>query len=398
MIDRKIVFEIHRRKDMGHSARQTALDLKIGRSTVTKYLENPEQVTVLRKSKSSKLDHFREKIKELLQFFPGASAARINEKIRKTGYDGSITILGRYLRSLRTDYRVYGKNISEMARMTGHSRNTVKKVMRGEPWGYRERSYQPFPVLEKYLTVIDDWLTGDKNMPKKQRHTARQVYNRLVEEHGYKGSEPTVRRYVRFTKMALGIDTPCTFIPYDPEAGHEGADAQVYWAYTARIGERTSYCFFMVLSFSKMLFIEFFPSRSLESLLTGHLHAFHYFQGIPQKIHYNLRNVVLNIPGSNTQFNRKFLDFATCHLFTPQVYNVRNLHEIGRVENDAYYVRNNFLAGRTFDSFIGCNQQAILWLDTIANIRFHRTVKARVIDLFKEKEQPYMIPLPKTGK
>jgi transposase len=177
--------------------------------------------------------------------------------------------------------------------------------------------------------------------------------------------------------------------------GHEGGDAQVSWAYTDRIGERTSYCFFMVLSFSKMLFIEFFPSRSLENLLNGHLHAFHYFQGIPQKIHYNVKNAVPNIPGSYTQFNRKFLDFATCHLFTPHGYNIRNLNKIGRVENDAYYIRNNFLAGRTFDSFIDCNQQAILWLDTIANIRSHITVKARAIDLFKENEQPYMIPLPK---
>jgi transposase len=395
MIDIKTVYEIRCRKDMGHSARQIASDLKIGRATVKKYLENPTQVTFLRKSKASKLDNFKGKIKELLQFFPSASAARINEKIRKTGYDGSISILGRYLRTLRTDYRAYGKNISEMARMTGHSRNTIKKAMRDEAWGYKERSHQPFPVLEKYLTVIDGWLTGDKDMPKKQRHTARRVYNRLVDEYGYKGSEPAVRRYVRFTKMALGIDAPCAFIPYDPEVGHEGTEAQVYWAYSARIGDINSYCFFMVLSFSKMLFIKFFPSRSLENLLTGHLHAFHYFQGIPQKIHYNLKNVVLNIPGSNTQFNHKFLDFAACHLFTPHGYNARNLDEKGRVENDAYYVRNKFLAGRTFDSFIDCNQQAILWLDATANVRFHRTVKARVIDLFKEKEQPHMIPLPK---
>jgi len=291
MIDRKIVFEIHRRKDMGHSARQTALDLKIGRSTVRKYLENPEKVTVLRKPKASKLDPFREKIKELLQFFPGMSAARINEKIRKTGYDGSITILGNYLRTLQSDPKT---------------------------------------------SISNQILTG--------------------------------------------------------------IDAHVFWSYAARIGDRTSYCFIMVLSFSKMFYIEFFPSRSLESLLTGHLHAFHYFQGIPQKVYYNLKNVVLNIPGSNTQFNRKFLDFVTCHLFTPQVYNVRNLQEIGRFENDAYYIRNNFLAGRAFNSFIDINQQAILWIDTVANVRFRRTVKARVIDLFKEKEQPYMIPLPKTGK
>lgn len=378
---------------MGHSARQTALELKIGRNTVAKYLENPE-LAVLREKRDSKIDPFREKIREILQCFPDASAARINEKIRKIGYAGSITILARYLKTLRTDYRVYGKNISEIARLTGHSRNTIKKVMLGKPWGYKERVYQPFPVLEKYLTVIDGWLIGDKEMPKKHRHTARQIYGRLVEEHGYEGSEPTVRRYVRLRTMALDIATPRAFIPYDPKARHEGAaNAHAYWAYTARIGDITSYCFIMVLSFSKILYIEFFTSRSLENFLTGHIHAFQYYQGIPNNIHYNLKNVVLTIPGSNTQFNSKFLDFATCYLFTPQVYCVRNLSEMRRVENDAYYIRNNFLAGRTFYSFIDCNQQAILWLDTIANIRSHRAEKARIIDLFTENEQSYMIPL-----
>ena len=67
---------------------------------------------------------------------------------------------------IRTGCRVYGKNISEMSRMTGHSRNTIKKAIRGEPWGYKERAHQPFPVLDKFLTVIDGWLKGDKDRQK----------------------------------------------------------------------------------------------------------------------------------------------------------------------------------------------------------------------------------------
>ena len=52
---------------------------------------------------------------------------------------------------IRTAHRAYGKNISELSRMTGHSRNTVKKALRGEAWGYSERKKQPFPVLGSYL-------------------------------------------------------------------------------------------------------------------------------------------------------------------------------------------------------------------------------------------------------
>ena len=123
---------------------------------------------------------------------------------------------------IRTAHRAYETSISEISRITGHSRNTIKRAIRGEPWGYKERAHQPFPVLEKYLPIIDGWLIGDKDSPKKQRHTARRIYNRLVDEHGYKGSEPTVRRYVRFAKLSLGFATPCAFVPCDPDGRTAG--------------------------------------------------------------------------------------------------------------------------------------------------------------------------------
>jgi transposase len=175
-----------------------------------------------------------------------------------------------------------------------------------------------------------------------------------------------------------------------------GEEAQVDWAYAGRIGDRPFYCFLMVLSFSKMLYIEFFPSQILENFLAGHLHAFHYFQGVAKKIRYdNLKSVVLTRLGPNIQFNRRFLDFAAHHLFDPSVCNVRSPHEKGRVENAVKYVKNNFLAGRTFASFTDCNQQATLWTDHTANGRIHGTTKIRPIDLFREKEQSLLIPLPK---
>ena len=175
-----------------------------------------------------------------------------------------------------------------------------------------------------------------------------------------------------------------------------GEEAQVDWAYAGRIGDRPFYCFLMVLSFSKMLYIEFFPSQILENFLAGHLHAFHYFQGVAKKIRYdNLKSVVLTRLGPSIQFNRRFLDFAAHHLFDPSVCNVRSPHEKGRVENAVKYVKNNFLAGRTFPSFTDCNQQATLWIDHAANGRIHGTTKTRPIDLFREKEQSLLIPLPK---
>jgi len=99
-----------------------------------------------------------------------------------------------------------------MIRWHGHSRVTIRKVLGKEYTGYSPRQRQFYPALEGYLPIIDGWLEGDKGEPRKQRHTARRIYHRLVNEHGYAGSEEAVRRYVRLTKPRLGLDGPEVFV------------------------------------------------------------------------------------------------------------------------------------------------------------------------------------------
>jgi len=101
---------------------------------------------------------------------------------------------------IRAGHRVYGKGIKELQRETGNSKNTIRKVLNGEYHGYSERKEQPYPVLGPYLSIIDEWLENDKDSPKKQRHTAKRIYDRLVEEHGFGGGDSAVRHYVRVAK------------------------------------------------------------------------------------------------------------------------------------------------------------------------------------------------------
>jgi len=246
---------------------------------------------------------------------------------------------------IRTGCRVYGKNISEMARMTGHSRNTIKKAIRGEPWGYKERAHQPFPVLDKCLTVIDGWLTGDKDKPKKQRHTARRVYNRLVEEHGYQGSEPTVRRYVRFAKMALGIDTPCAFIPCDPEAGHEG---EVDWGTATAIlaGEEIRLKFFCMRSkYSGKHFVRFYFCERQQAFFDAHIHAFSFFGGIfPVLIYDNLTTAVHTVLRGRDRIEQEgFGKFKAYYSFEARFCNPDSGHEKGGVEGLVGFARRNYM-------------------------------------------------------
>ena len=181
---------------------------------------------------------------------------------------------------IRTSYRVYGKKIKEIARETGHSKNTIKKVLRGEYTGYKERDQQPFPVLDPYRDIIDGWLASDKENPKKQRHTAVRVYNRLKAEHGFQGAESTVRRYVRQAKLRLGLSGRQVFIPCDPEAGIE---AEVDWGKCHAIinGQKTALKLFCLRSkYSGKHFVRCYPCERQQALFDGHIRAFHFFGGV----------------------------------------------------------------------------------------------------------------------
>jgi transposase len=127
---------------------------------------------------------------------------------------------------IRTGYRVYWHSISELVRQTGHSKNTIRKVLRKEHSGYSARSHQPMPALDGFTEIIDSWLEKDKKHPRKQRHTDRRVYHRLVREHGFQGSEPAVRRYVRQARARLGLNGQRAYVPGEPTPGCE---AEVDW-------------------------------------------------------------------------------------------------------------------------------------------------------------------------
>ncbi|MFZ3116222.1 MAG: IS21 family transposase [Syntrophales bacterium] len=103
MIDRRTVFEIHRLKDVGCSARQIAQQLRIGRETVKKYLDHPERTVSDRKPKASKLDAYREKIDSFLEEFPDVKAPVVLQRLKSEGFDGRVTIVRSYLQKKRSE-------------------------------------------------------------------------------------------------------------------------------------------------------------------------------------------------------------------------------------------------------------------------------------------------------
>jgi transposase len=246
---------------------------------------------------------------------------------------------------IRTAHRVYGKKIKQIARETGHSKNTIKKVLRGEYSGYKPRLKQPFPILGAYLKIIDQWLEDDKTYPKKQRHTAVRVYNRLRQEHNFKGSETTVRRYVREAKLRLGVSCRQVFIPSDPQVGIE---AEVDWGRCHAIlgGEQTLLKLFCMRSkYSGKHFVRCYPCERQQALFDGHIQAFSFFGGVfPVLIYDNLATAVQKVlRGKKRQLQPSYDKFRGYYSFTPRFCNPGQGHEKGGVEGLVGYARRNYM-------------------------------------------------------
>lgn len=189
---------------------------------------------------------------------------------------------------IRIAHRVYGKGIRQIQRETGHDRKTIRKALQGEPYGYAERVFQPSPVIGRYREIIEGWLEGDKGVLKKQRHTARRVFHRLVSEHGYGGSEVTVRRHVRAIKRLLGLSECKAFVPLEVDWGTaEGIVA----------GERVRMKFFCMRSkYSGKHFVCCYPCERQQAFFDGHIEAFRFFGGVyPVLIYDNLTSAVQKV-------------------------------------------------------------------------------------------------------
>ena len=299
---------------------------------------------------------------------------------------------------IRTSHRVYGKKIKEIARETGHSKNTIKKVLRGQFEGYKERDRQPFPVLGPYLEIIDGWLQSDKENPKKQRHTAVRVYNRLKLEHGYTGAETTVRRYVRQAKLRFGLNGQTAFIPCDPEAGIE---AEVDWGGCRAIigGQATELKFFCMRSkYSGKHFVRCYPCERQQALFDGHIRAFSFFGGVfPILIYDNLTTAVQKIfRGKKRDLQESYDKFRAYYNFTPVFCNPGQGHEKGGVEGLVGYARRNYMVPiPKADTLDQLNERL---LEACVSYGDHRIAgRQHIVNELYEHEKGHLIVLPDPG-
>jgi transposase len=275
-------------------------------------------------------------------------------------------------------------SVREIARSLKVHRQTVRHALK--------HVHAPVHPTRARASILDPF---GKDFTELLDATPRITAVRMLEElerRGFKGKITVVRDHLGELREKRHQE------PYVRRLFHPGEAAEVDWANcgTMEIGGRLRRIsgFVMVLSYSRMVYLEFTLSEALEEFLRCHQNAFSFFQGCPRRLLYdNLRAAVLAHRGSDVRWNPRFMDFSGHYLFKPVACNPAAGWEKGRVERTIRYIRSNFLLGRTFRSLEELNVSAITWRDEKANRRVHKTTGRRPIDLYSD-DRARLLALP----
>ena len=198
---------------------------------------------------------------------------------------------------IRRDRRLDDVSIRELADRHGVHRRTVRQALDDAvPPPRKVYPARPRPAIDGWVAVIDAWLIADEDAPRKQRHTARRIWQRLVAEHQATLSEVTVSRYVARRRVELGLLTHEVSIPQTHLAGAEAeVDFGEFYSMIAGLVVKC-WMFVMRLSHSGKAFHVTFATQAQEAFLEGHVLAFEYFGGVPGRIRYdNLKPAVIRV-------------------------------------------------------------------------------------------------------
>jgi len=236
---------------------------------------------------------------------------------------------------------VEGKSRRQVAREFGIARDTVNKMLcYSIPPGYRRRNPPHRPKLGPWLGVIDTILEQDQSQPKKQRHTAKRIFDRLRAEHGYPGGYTIVKDYVRLRRLRHEE----MFVPLSHAPGEAQADFGEAQVVIGGVEQKAHY-FVMDLPQSDDSFVVAYPAETTEAFCDGHVRAFEYFGGVPGWIVYdNTKLAVAKILGDGErQKTRAFAELQSHYLFAERFGRPGKGNDKGAAEGLIGYARRNFL-------------------------------------------------------
>ncbi len=187
-------------------------------------------------------------------------------------------------------------SVRALARRFGVHRRDVRQALAFPVPPGRKRPERPAPSLDRWKPLIDGWLEADRSAPRKQRHTARRVWQRLVEEHGAQVGESTVRRYVAEVRRRMEVPLGEVMVPQHHPLGEEAeVDFGTATVHLAGVPVDVS-MFVMRLSASGRGYVRAYLNEAQEVFLDGHVRAFEHFGGVPRRIRYdNLKAAVVRV-------------------------------------------------------------------------------------------------------
>ncbi|WP_181742228.1 IS21 family transposase [Thermoactinomyces mirandus] len=183
-------------------------------------------------------------------------------------------------------------------------------------------------------------LRQDEQAPPKQRHTARRIYQRLVEEYGFTGGESTVRSFVR----ELKITKPKAFVQLELPQGNFTQFDRGQADILLKGRQVTVQVFCMRCTFSRKIFVKTFFHKKQEALLQGHVNAFEFFGSVLQTITYdNLKTVVKKIlGGKNREEQDCFVRLRAHYSFNSHFCDPAKGNQKGQVENLVKMVKQQY--------------------------------------------------------
>jgi transposase len=260
------------------------------------------------------------------------------------GLETSREQLGMYQVEKYTEIRIAvmkdGMSIRKASRHFGVSRQFIDKAIGCPIPKPYSRQKKTVSKLDPFKDFIDAILEEDKYSHKKQKHTAKRIFERLREEEGYSGGYTLVKNYLQQKKRKSRE----SFIPL----AHPPGDAQVDFGeadiYLNGKLERCHY-FAMTLPYSNATFVKAYPLERTESFLDGHISAFEFFGKVPQRILYdNASIMVKKIEEDKTrEVTDAFLGLVSHYLLDYKFANVASGNEKGHVEGNVGYTRRNFM-------------------------------------------------------
>ena len=241
---------------------------------------------------------------------------------------------------IRRRIKVDGVSKRQVMREEGIHWRTLEKVLtHSDPPGYRLKGPRKKPKIGPYIERIREIIRADKSVHKKQRHTAKRIFERIREE-GYEGGYTQVKEAVREIKRR----TKEVYVPLS----HPPGEAQVdFGEALVKMGGilRKVVFFVMALPYSDAFFLQAFERICTETWWEGHVKAFRFFGGVPRRITYdNDKTLVAQIIGAHERkLTRGFLQLQSHYLFDTHFCRVRRANEKGVVEGTVKFSRRNFL-------------------------------------------------------